>query len=112
MALTCTDAWTNNTVGVTSRVVQCMKNTDRLAPSELLDDDEKFLAIVLDAIERLRIKDAFTIPALANINACDAETAAYLANCAIADRSLTSLNLGTDKLKAAILWQLNQALCS
>lgn len=89
-----------------------MKNTDRLGPTELLDDDEKFLAMVLDAIERLRIKGTFTIPVLADINACDAETAAYLANCAIADRALASQNSSTSKFKAAILWQLSQALCS
>lgn len=112
MALTCTSAWGNNTVAATIPVVQCMRNTDRLDPFELIDDSEKFLAVVLDAIERLRIKGTFTIPALATINACDAQQAANLAHCAVADRALPSNNLTPAKLKAAILWQLNQALCS
>lgn len=89
-----------------------MSNTDRLAGSELTDDPEKFLALVLDALERLRVKGDFTIPALAGIIACDAEQAAYQAQCALADRAMPSLNLGTDKIKAAIIWQLTQALCS
>jgi hypothetical protein len=89
-----------------------MRNTDRLDPFELLSDDQKFFALVIDAIERLRIKGTFTIPELADINACDAQQAAYLANCSIADRALPSENLTPAKQKAAILWQLNEALCS
>lgn len=112
MALICSDAWSNNTVARTLPVVQCMANLDRLAQSELTDDPEKFLALVLDALERLRIKETFTIPALADIAACDAQQAAYQANCALADRAIPSNNLPPDKLKSAIIWQLTQALCS
>lgn len=112
MALTCNTAWSNNTVAATLPVVQCMTNLDRLAPSELIDDDEKFLALVLDAIERLRVKGTFTIPALVNIVACDAQQAAYQANCALADRAMPSNNLSPAKIKSAIIWQLTQALCS
>jgi len=112
MALTCNTAWSNNTVARTLPIVQCMTNLDRLAGSELTDDPEKFLALVLDALERLRIKGTFTIPTLAAINACDAQSAAYQANCALADRAIPSNNLPPDKVKSAIIWQLTQALCS
>lgn len=89
-----------------------MRNLDRTPGSELIDDSEKFLALVLDAIQRLRIKGTFTIPNLSTIESCDAQAAAYQAYCALADRAMPSQNLPPDKVKAAIIWQLTQALCS
>lgn len=110
MALACNTAWSTNTIASTQRVAQCVKNTDRLAQSESIDGD--FERLVMDALERLRIKGTFTIPALSTIVACDLETAAYQANCAVQELAMPDQNLPPDKIKAIILWQLTQALCS
>ena len=111
MALTCSDAWSRNTVANTQRVAQCVRNTNRLSGSELLDN--RFNLLVLDALVRLKAKGTFTLPALgSNVEACDVQQAEYQANCAVADLAMISENLPEDKTKALIIWMLTQALCS
>lgn len=71
---------------------------------------EKFLFLVIDMIEQLRL-DPGTIATLANIEMCDAAETLRLANCAT--QFVTFPYKPTiAQLQAVILAQLNEALCT
>lgn len=107
--LTC-NAFTDNTLPATIRTAQCVANTADLGASELLD--EQFLMAVLDSLERLASGEGTgVLPVLADVIACDAERAAINANCALQNIPVPTNNLPAAKIKALILWQLNEALC-
>lgn len=110
MALTCTDAFSNNTVPATLCVVQQKRDLDGLAPFELIDNRD-FLALVLDSLVRLQSNPG-TFPMIQSAEPCDVQQASVLAQCTMSNRVTPTERLGEDKLKAYILWMLNEALCT
>lgn len=110
MALTCDDAWVDNSYPQTMRSAQCVGNTNRTSQTELTDG--RFALVVMDALERLRAAGIIDGVALADVDACDAEVAAYQAFCSVADIAQLSENLPPDKAKAIVLLQLTEALCA
>lgn len=73
-------------------------------------DGLKFLFLVLDLIEQLRLNPG-TIPALEDINMCDAAETLRLANCATQFVTFPP-NVTPAMLQALIVTQLNEALCT
>jgi hypothetical protein len=110
MAITCNDAWTNNTYPQTMRSAQCVGNTNRTSVTELTDG--RFAIVVMDALERLRAAGIIDTTILADVDACDAEIAAYQAYCSIADIAQLSEHLSPDKAKAIVILQLTEAICN
>lgn len=108
--LTCTDAFANNTVPATVCLAQQFPNTDGLAPFELIDEGD-FLLLILDSLQRLSA-GAAEIPSIATATQCDVQQASVLAQCSMSNRVTPTERLTPMKLKALILWQLNEALCA
>jgi hypothetical protein len=109
MALTC-NAFASNTVGVTQRTAACV------APHAVNIGEKQlpptlFLLLVLDSLERLRTNPG-TIPALANIPACDAVSALANAYCALNLTNTPAFPVDEAQLQAEILYMLNEALCT
>lgn len=89
-------------------LASCKPQTGGLGNAEI--DPLKFLFLVLDMIEQLRLNPG-TIPALSGLNMCDAQETLRRGNCATQFVSFPP-NVTTAQLQALILMQLNEALCT
>lgn len=105
------NGFADNTFLDSARVVQCIRNTDNLGPSEEID--ERDLLLIFDSLQRLAAGEGsgeFTL-ITSDVPQCDIQQAAYNARCAVAEQAMPSQNLTPAKLKAAIFYMLNEALC-
>lgn len=109
MALSCTTAFSSNTVGVTQQQVACLgPKVVNLDENELLP--EQFLLLVIDSLNRLGAAEAFPRQ-IADVSSCDVSEALRLARCA--DHDLTPVfSVTTPQLQGIILAMLNEGLCS
>lgn len=89
-------------------VVSCKSKPGNLGNAEI--DQLKFLFLVVDMLEALRLNPG-DIPALADIDMCDAAETLRLGNCATQFVSFPP-NVTPAQLQAVILTQLNEALCT
>lgn len=98
------DAITSQTIETTQSTLGCTPEVANLSDSEL--PEEQFLLLVLDALNRLGIGGT-----LADYVPCDGAEVARLAYCAVYNKITPGMQNPPAKIKAAILWMLNQALC-
>lgn len=103
MALTC-NGFTANTVEATQLTLGCTPEPANIQDNELLE--EQFLLTVLDALQRLGLEVS-----LDDYNPCDGAEAARAAFCAT-NHIVPNLQNPPAKIKAAILWMLNEAICA
>lgn len=102
MAIPC-NGFTAQTVSTTQNTLGCTGETGNLLDNEL--PEELFLLTVLDALKRLA-PDTF-----AAYTECEGVEVARNAFCAV--RNITpSFQNSPAKVKAAILWMLNEDLCA
>lgn len=107
MAVTC-NSFTGVSLLDAALVASCKNPPANLGEQEI--DSFKFLFLVLDMIEQLRLNPG-TIPALSSINACDAAETLRLANCATQYVTFPP-NVTPAQVQSLILTQLNEALCT
>lgn len=89
-------------------LASCKPQTAGLGNAQI--DELKFLFLVMDMLEAIRLNPG-TIPALADIEMCDATETLRLANCATQFVSFPP-NVTPAQLQALILTQLNETLCT
>lgn len=94
----------SQTIEATQLTLGCTPEPANLSDSELPDD--LFLLTVLDALNRLGVGGT-----LADYDACEGAEVARLAYCSIYSSITPGMQNPPAKIKAAILWMLNQALC-
>ena len=107
--ISCPDAWANNTIRNTAQTSACLDKSALSATHEL--PEEIFLAVVLDALNRLAVDGVAGFQPLANYEMCDAETNANKAQCKFMPVSLPIETDATEQ-KQQILWLLGAALCT
>lgn len=103
MSLEC-EAILSQTVQATQNTLGCTPEPANLSDSEL--PEEQFLLMVLDALNRLGIGGT-----LDDYVPCEGAEVARLTYCAIYNQITPGMQNPPAKIKAAILWMLNQALC-
>lgn len=103
MALSC-NAFEDQTVEATQSILGCTNEPANLQDNELLE--EQFLLTVLDALQRLGLEVS-----LDDYDPCDGSEAARAAFCAV-NHITPNLQNPPAKIKAAILWMLNEAVCA
>lgn len=103
MALTC-DGFEDQTVEATQSTLGCTNEPANLQDNELLE--EQFLLTVLDALQRLGGEVS-----LEDYDPCDGALAARAAFCHVNNITPQFQNPPA-KIKAAILWMLNERLCA
>lgn len=107
--LSCSDAWAANTVRNTAQTSACLDKSALAATFEL--PLETFLAVVLDALQRLAVDGVAGFQPLANYDMCDGENNANKANCKFMPLSLP-IEADPTEMKQQILWLLGAALCT
>lgn len=108
MAFPC-DAWTNNTVRQTDQISACLPKSALAATLEL--PEEIFLAVVLDALQRLAVDGVAGFVNLSTYNNCDGEENANNAQCKFMPLSLPVQTSKTEQ-KQQVLYLLGRALCT
>lgn len=108
-AISCSDAWTNNKVKNTAQTSACLDKSALAATWEL--PEEVFLAVVLDALNRLAVDGVAGFQLLSNYLMCDAENNANKAYCKFMNFTLP-IQTEAAEMKQQILWLLGATLCT
>lgn len=109
MALPSCNPWVSNTVRDSDQLAACREATPRAGQFEL--EDLTFLALVLDALQRLAVAGVEGFTNITQSNQCDVDENAHNAYCAVNAVSLP-IQFNSAEIKALIEWQLGNALCN
>lgn len=109
MAIPSCDPWGANTIRASERIVASRETTPRAGEYEL--EEETFLALVLDSVQRLAVKGVTGFPNLSTAEVCDLDANAHNAYVQVNPVSLP-IQSNSAQLKAYVLWALGQALCA
>jgi len=109
MALPTCNPWASNTIRSSDQLAACRESTPRAGFYEL--EDLTFLALVLDALQRLAVAGVTGFSNLTNSTQCDVDENAHNAYCAANPISLP-IQFNSAEIKALIEWQLGNALCA
>lgn len=99
------NAFDSQTVSLTQNQLGCTPEPANLSDSEL--PEEQFLLTVLDALSRLSVGGT----TIADYVPCEGAELARLTYCSIYSGVTPGVQNSPAKIKAAILWMLNDALC-
>lgn len=109
MALTCSNAWDDNTIRATAQLSACEQKSALAAMREL--QEVTFLYAVLDALQRLAVNGAEGFVNLNTYDMCEAEQNARNASCALTTLS-APVQADATEIKQQILWMLANPLCT